>query len=249
MTALPAGDLAGLLRGRPEVVAPGLLGCLLVAGSADGDVVLRVTEVEAYAGPGEDPGSHAHRGLRPRNATMFGRPGSLYVYFTYGLHWCANVVAHPVTDQHDGGGAGVGGPAGAVLVRAGEVVAGEPLARVRRPAAVRARDLARGPARLTRALGITGDDDGTDLLDPASRVRLLPAPEPPAAVASGPRVGVAGEGAATPWRWWETGGATVSAYRAAQPRRRSPRTASPVTADTPPAPTPEGEPPAPGGAP
>uniref|UniRef100_UPI0030EB2DB7 DNA-3-methyladenine glycosylase n=1 Tax=Aquipuribacter hungaricus TaxID=545624 RepID=UPI0030EB2DB7 len=120
---------------------------------------------------------------------------------------------------------------------------------LRLPAAVRARDLARGPARLTRALGITGDDDGTDLLDPASRVRLLPAPEPPAAVASGPRVGVAGEGAATPWRWWETGGATVSAYRAAQPRRRSPRTASPVTADTPPAPTPEGEPPAPGGAP
>ena len=126
-------DLAALLRGRPEDVAPGLLGCLLVASSADGDVTLRVTEVEAYGGVGEDPGSHAHRGRRPRNATMFGRPGLLYVYFTYGMHWCANVVAHsPGADHPPGAGHPDDRPAGAVLLRAGEVVEGDQLARDRR---------------------------------------------------------------------------------------------------------------------
>lgn len=203
-------DLAPLLRGRAEDVAPRLLGSLLVARSDEGQVVLRVTEVEAYAGVGEDPGSHAHKGLRPRNATMFGRPGLLYVYFTYGMHWCANVVVH--TDGE--------GRAGAVLVRAGDVLEGADLARSRRPAVSRDVDLARGPARLTKAVAITGEDDGTDLLDAGSRVRLLPPSKPVEDVAHGPRVGVAGAGAATPWRWWEARAASVSAYRAAQPRRR-----------------------------
>ncbi len=196
------GDLGRLLRGRPQDVAPRLLGSLLVAASDEGEVVARVTEVEAYAGVGEDPVSHAHRGRRRRNGSMFGRPGLLYVYFTYGMHWCANVVAHPVPAAEDGrGGAGRGGsedagPAGAVLVRAAEVVDGVALARARRPRATSDRDLARGPARLTTALGITGEDDGTDLLDPTSRVRLLHPPEVPVLVRHGPRVGVAGEGAA-----------------------------------------------------
>ncbi len=224
-----AGDLARLLEGRAEVVAPALLGCRLVVEGDDGRVVLRVSEVEAYAGVGEDPGSHAHKGLRPRNATMFGRPGLLYVYFTYGMHWCANVVVHPVAGAPGTlDGPVDGGVAGAVLVRAGEVEEGACLARSRRPAAVRDADLARGPARLTRALGITGADDGTDLLDPAGRVRLLPALRPPAEVRSGPRVGVSGEGAATPWRWWDARSPSVSAYRAAQPRARPSRTARPA---------------------
>jgi len=228
-------DLAALLRGRAQDVAPRLLGCLLLTSSADGEVVLRVSEVEAYAGVGEDPGSHAHRGRRPRNGTMFGRPGLLYVYFTYGMHWCANVVAHPeVHGPHGAGSVGVSEPvAGAVLLRAGEVLVGGDLARRRRPTSARDRDLARGPARLTKALGISGVDDGADLLDPTSRVRLLSGPAGPAGpaqVQSGPRVGVAGEGATTPWRWWDAGSGTVSAYRAAKPRTRSPRTARPVPA-------------------
>lgn len=212
------GDLGVLLRGRAEDVAPALLGCLLVAVSDEGRVVLRVTEVEAYAGVDEDPGSHAHRGLRPRNATMFGRPGLLYVYFTYGMHWCANVVVHPPVD----------GAAGAVLVRAGQVLEGADLARARRPRAATDGDLARGPARLTTALGISGEHDGADLLDPASPVRLLPAGTAPEEVRSGPRVGVSGAGAATPWRWWDARSGAVSAYRAAKPRTRSPRRAPPA---------------------
>lgn len=91
---------------------------------------------------------------------MFGPPGRLYVYFSYGVHWCANVVVGPE------------GRGSAVLMRAGEVVVGEPLARTRRPAARVARDLARGPARLTQALGIGPDDRDADLLDPSSPVRL-----------------------------------------------------------------------------
>ena len=251
-----ADDLAVLLHGRAQDVAPRLLGCLLLSSSAEGDVVLRVTEVEAYGGVGTDPGSHAHRGRRPRNATMFGRPGLLYVYFTYGMHWCANVVVHPEMDAAGTGGTGasgtggtVGPAAGAVLLRAGEVVAGDDRARRRRPTSTRPVDLARGPARLTKAMAITGDDDGVDLLDPTSRVRLLPAPTVPVEVRSGPRVGVAGEGATTPWRWWDALSPTVSAYRAAQPRARTSRTASPVTSVPTTPPSDGGAQPAAGGAP
>ena len=192
------------LLGPVEQVAPTLLGAHLTAGG----VTVRLTEVEAYAGAGEDPGSHAHRGRTPRTEVMFGPPGRAYVYFTYGMHWCLNVVTGPE------------GRASAVLLRAGEVVDGLELARARRPG-VRDRDLCRGPARLTRTLAVTGEQDGTDLLDPASPVVLTAGVSAdPSTVRSGPRVGVSGLGAPTPWRFWLDGEPTVSPYRAAVPRRR-----------------------------
>jgi DNA-3-methyladenine glycosylase len=177
-----------------------------VADRPEGRVALRLTEVEAYSGEGADPASHAHRGPTPRAAMMFGPPGRLYVYFSYGVHWCANVVIGP-----EGRGA-------AVLLRAGEVVVGEELARSRRPAARVARDLARGPARLTQALGIGPDDRGLDLLSPASAVRLYRGPAP-AALSVGPRVGIS---LATdlPWRFWETEAPSVSVFRPGGNRRR-----------------------------
>ena len=200
------GDAALRLDGPVDEVAPTLLGAHLVAGG----VVLRLTEVEAYAGE-SDPGSHAFRGRTPRTEVMFGRAGLAYVYFTYGMHWCMNVVTGP------------DGVASAVLLRAGEVVEGLDVARSRRPAA-KDRDLARGPARLTKALGVDGSYGGTDLLDPSSPLRLVPGePVDPSLVQVGPRVGVAGAGAPTPWRFWVDGDPTVSTYRAAVPRRRRPR--------------------------
>lgn len=171
---------------------------------------MRLTEVEAYQGEGEDPGSHAHRGRTRRNATMFGPAGSLYTYFTYGMHTCCNIVVLPP------------GAAAAVLVRAGEVLAGADLARDRRGAAVRDRDLARGPARLAVAIGATLGDDGTDLLADAAWV-LEPAPVPPAGIRTGPRVGVSGAGGtdAYPWRFWIDGDPSVSPYRPAKSRKRT----------------------------
>src|SRR3954452_5890424 len=121
---------------RPVLeVARDLLGAVLVCS----DVALRLTEVEGYAG-GRDPASHAFRGPTPRNAVMFGPGGHAYVYFTYGMHYCVNVVS------------GIAGHSSGVLMRAGEVVSGEAAARSRRGAVVAFRDLARGPARLTVAL-------------------------------------------------------------------------------------------------
>lgn len=184
------------LEGPVQEVAPGLLGCV-VAGHG---VAVRLTEVEAYSGEGLDPASHAHRGRTPRSDIMFGPPGRLYVYFSYGVHWCANVVTSPE------------GRASAVLLRAGEVVDGYDTARARRPGAAD-RDLCRGPARLARALALDGDALGLDLLDPASPVRLLPGAHD-GTVLAGPRVGVA-QGARTPWRFWLAGEPTVSSYRAA----------------------------------
>jgi DNA-3-methyladenine glycosylase len=194
-----------VLAGPVLEVAPLLLGATLSAGG----VAVRLTEVEAYAGE-QDPGSHAFRGRTPRTAVMFGPPGHAYVYFTYGMHWCCNVVTGP------------DGQASAVLLRAGEVVEGHDVAAVRRPG-VRERDWCRGPARLTRTLGLTGEQDGSDLLDPSSSVRLRAAAGPAAgeSVATGPRVGVAGAGATAPWRFWLDGEPTVSAYRPAVPRRRT----------------------------
>ncbi len=191
-----------LLSGPVQDVAPRLLGALLTAGG----VTVRLVEVEAYAGA-DDPGSHAFRGRTPRTEVMFGPAGHAYVYFTYGMHWCLNVVT------------GAAGAASAVLLRAGEVVDGLAAARARRPG-VRDRDLCRGPARLTRALGLTGDQDGLDLLGPFSPVRLVVSTAAEAAVCVGPRVGVAGAGAATPWRYWLDGEPAVSPYRPAAPRRR-----------------------------
>lgn len=197
-------DLAGLLSGPVVPAAHGLLGCLVTAGG----VTVRLTEVEAYAGVGADPASHAHRGRTPRNAVMFGPPGHLYVYFTYGMHWCANVVCGPE------------GEAAAVLLRAGEVVGGLDAAQARRAGPRPDRELARGPARLTRALGINRAASGGYLLDGSGPVRLaLPAVAiDDVRIRSGPRVGVAG-GQDTPWRFWLAGEPTVTAYRRWTARR------------------------------
>jgi len=201
-------DLA-LLAGDAVDVAPALLGAVLSRDSEEGRVSVRITEVEAYRGVGEDPGSHSFRGKRARNATMFGPAGRLYAYFTYGMHTCANVVCGP-----EGTSAGV-------LLRAGEVVEGADIARIRRGAAVRDRDLARGPARLAVALGIPLADDGAPL-DAAPYALVLPA-APLALPASGPRVGVSGPGGSGelfPWRFWIPGDPAVSPYRAHVPRVR-----------------------------
>jgi DNA-3-methyladenine glycosylase len=200
---------------RPVLeVARSLLGCVLEHRTAEGTVAVRLTEVEGYAGE-EDPGSHAFRGRTARNATMFGPGGHAYVYFTYGMHFCVNVVCGPA------------GVARAVLLRAGEVVVGVDLARARRPGSVD-RDLARGPARLTKALGIGRAHDGADRTAAAGALRLLQgAHVPDELVRTGPRVGVAGAGAPTPWRFWVAGEPSVSAYRPAVPRRRAARRAAP----------------------
>jgi DNA-3-methyladenine glycosylase len=183
-------------------VAPDLLGAFL---EHDG-VRVRITEVEAYLGE-VDPGSHAFRGPTPRTATMYGEPGRLYVYFTYGMHTCANIVCSP----H--------GEASAVLLRAGEVVGGVEVARRRRTTSKTDADLARGPARLTVALGIPLTADGADLFAPPFRIEPG---EAPAEIASGPRTGVSGDGGsgAFPWRFWIPGDATVSPYRPHTARRR-----------------------------
>jgi DNA-3-methyladenine glycosylase len=194
-----------VLAGDVEVAARSLLGCRLTAGG----VTVRLTEVEAYAGTGEDPASHAHRGRTERNAIMFGPAGFSYVYFTYGMHWCMNVVT------------GTPGVASAVLLRAGEVVSGVDAARARRPAVRRDVDLARGPARLCSALGIDRTAYGLNLLDPAGPVRLSwgPASVPAPAIVAGPRVGVTGAHDLE-WRFWIADDPTVSAYRRHVPRTR-----------------------------
>jgi DNA-3-methyladenine glycosylase len=157
----------------------------------------------------DDAGSHAFRGRTPRNAVMFGPPGHVYVYFTYGMHWCMNLVC---------AGEGV---ASAVLLRAGEVVEGAAVATGRRATARTPRDLARGPARLTAALGVDGSCNGVDAVDGGSTLRVLaPTEHATGPIASGPRVGVGGAGAATPWRFWLADEPTVSVYRAHVPRRR-----------------------------
>ena len=188
---------------RPVLeVAPDLLGRVLVH---DG-VAVRLTEVEAYDGA-NDPGSHAYRGRTPRTAVMFGEPGHVYVYFTYGMHWCANLVC------------GRPGIASAVLMRAGEVVEGVELARSRRTAARLDRDLARGPARLAQALRLTGELDGADACGGGPLQIFAGQPVDPKAIRSGPRVGVT-NGATRPWRFWVDGERSVSAYRPAGARSR-----------------------------
>ena len=186
---------------RPvEAVAPTLLGAVL----RHGEVAVRLTEVEAYDGA-SDPASHAFRGRTPRNAVMFGPPGHLYIYFSYGIHWNANVVCGPE------------GAASGVLLRAGEVIDGVELARTRRGRSVD-RDLARGPGRLCQALGLTRDHGGADLFG-CGPVCLEPG-EPPAMIMVGPRVGVSAE-ADRPWRFWEADSRFVSNYK------RSPRAPAP----------------------
>lgn len=185
-------------------VAPRLLGAVLRHETAEGTVALRITEVEAYIGDGLDPGSHAFRGRTRRNGVMYGPPGHLYAYFTYGMHVCANVVCSPE------------GEASAVLLRAAEVVEGVELAERRRTGSggrrIPHRDLARGPARLVVAAGLRLDDDGADLFAPPFELLL---PDAQAEFAAGPRTGVsgAGGGAAYPWRFWLPADPTVSPYK------------------------------------
>jgi DNA-3-methyladenine glycosylase len=217
-------------------VAPALLGCVLEHETPEGLVAVELTEVEAYAGD-VDPASHAYRGKTARNAVMFGPPGFAYVYFTYGMHFCMNVVCLPA------------GTANAVLLRAGRVIEGEELARRRRagrrpapgtdavPAVAPAlpavpgrpaKELARGPARLCQALAIDRTQNGADLCDPASSLRLCGADGhggtgAEVVVSAGPRVGVSA-GAETNWRFWRANDETVSAYRpykARAPRGRA----------------------------
>jgi DNA-3-methyladenine glycosylase len=186
---------------RPVLhVAPRLLGAVLVSMVGGVEVAIRLTEVEAYEGR-HDPASHAFRGMTRRTTVMFGPPGHLYCYFTYGMHWCANIVCD------------VDGWAAAVLLRAGEVVRGIEVAQLRRPVAKSAAELARGPARLATCLGLGSTQNGVDLCDPAAPVRLESMPRRRApGVQAGPRVGIA---AATelPWRFWLADEPSVSMFR------------------------------------
>jgi DNA-3-methyladenine glycosylase len=195
-TTLPRAELA------VDVVdaAFRLLGCTVEADTSDGTVAARLVEVEAYRGA-DDPAAHSFRGRTARNAVMFGPPGHLYVYFVYGMHFCANVTC--LAD----------GEPGAVLLRAAEVTSDAAVAFARRPTARRAADLARGPARLAALLGLGRAHNGVDVTDPASPVRLLAgAPADPSLVRTGPRVGVAAAHE-RPWRFWLAGSPAVSTYR------------------------------------
>lgn len=174
----------GLLVGDPPEVAPLLLNKVLVAD----DVAVRIVEVEAYWGE-HDPASHAYRGMTPRNSTMFSRRGLLYVYRSYGIHWCANIVL------------GNPGEAAAVLLRAVEPIDGLELIRSRRPNVQRTFDLTNGPGKLCAGLAITINDDGCDLLSSGSRVRLRSdAVDPPSAPLVTTRVGIT-RAVEKPWRF------------------------------------------------
>jgi DNA-3-methyladenine glycosylase len=191
-------------------VAPELLGCVLRHASPAGPVAAVIVEVEAYTGR-TDPASHAYRGPTARNAVMFGPPGHAYVYFTYGMHYCVNLVCEPP------------GESSALLLRAGRVSEGAELAAERRLHPRAPRDLARGPGRLCQALGIDRSLDGADVCaaDSPLGVGTPPgwAPAPAVAISTGPRVGIS-QAADRPWRFWLTGNPSVSDYRRSVPRRR-----------------------------
>jgi DNA-3-methyladenine glycosylase len=226
---------------RPAVqVAPDLLGCVISHQTPEGLVAVRLAEVEAYSGE-SDPASHAFRGRTARNAVMYGPPGHVYVYFTYGMYFCMNLVCCPEGD------------ASAVLLRAGSVIEGLPLAFARRyglagppeadgrssgrgrargasqgrGTAARETDLARGPARLCEALAIDRAQDGADACAPDSPLRVYAPqdPVPEARISTGPRVGVS-RAADVAWRFWIAGDPAVSAYRPYTSRRAR---AKPVT--------------------
>lgn len=187
-------------RDRLGVGPPEAARALLGAGLLTPGGLLRITEVEAYGGT-SDPASHAFRGRTPRTEVMFGPPGLAYVYRSYGIHWCLNVVTGPA------------GTASAVLLRAaagtGSSTGADQL-------------LARGPGRLTAVAGITGADGGADLCRTEGGLRLVTLASPPSvSVRSGPRVGIT-VATAVPWRFWIDGETSVSAFRAGKPRR--PRT-------------------------
>ncbi|MBT1546900.1 DNA-3-methyladenine glycosylase [Curtobacterium aurantiacum] len=220
--------IAALLAQPAPIAAPALLGATI----AGRGVALRITEVEAYSGP-TDPGSHGHRGMTERNRHLFGPPGTLYAYRSYGIHTCVNVVSAPA------------GTSSGSLLRGAQVVDGLDVARARRGPTVADVALARGPGNLGGALGaVLGEDDGTSLLDgsgpfvltlaPGLEARLasagpahvldellsetVPGPGtggPVPRISRGPRTGVGGiaGGARYPWRFWLTGDPTVSTYR------------------------------------
>ena len=212
MGGRPAGSVVAVARAalaKPSVeVARILLGAVLVSTVGGAEVAVRLTEVEAYEGA-DDPASHAFRGETPRNRVMFGPAGHLYCYFTYGMHWCANVVCGPV------------GRASAVLLRGGEVVRGVDAARSRRPAARAARDLARRAPPLATRLADGRATNGADQCDPRSPVRLESLGSPGAQVKVGPRVGIA-VATTRPWRFWLDGDASVSAFRPGGRKRLAP---------------------------
>ena len=169
----------------PYEVAPELLHKVLVTEGGAG----RIVEVEAYDGA-NDPGSHAYRGITPRTEVMFGAPGHLYVYFSYGMHWCANIVCRRAGD------------AGAVLIRALHPLRGLENMREARPAAHRDRDLCNGPAKLCASLGITGADGGTDLTRARSPIRVIDdGVAPPAQPICTTRIGLS-NGSDLSWRWY-----------------------------------------------
>ena len=181
------------LEGDPVAVAPRLLNKVLVHGGRSG----RIVEVEAYHGA-NDAASHAYRGLTPRTAVMFGPAGFLYVYFTYGMHWCANVVCGP------------DGEAAAVLIRALAPLTGLAAMRAARPAARHDRDLCNGPAKLCQALGITGADNGADLLAPVAALGMMDdGTPPPRRPGRGTRIGIK-EATEKRWRFWVAGDPHVS---------------------------------------
>jgi DNA-3-methyladenine glycosylase len=197
------------LRGPALRRAPLLLGAVLVSHIGGEEVAVRLTEVEAYEGAA-DPASHAFRGPTRRTEVMFGPPGHLYCYFTYGMHWCANIVCGDV------------GIAAAVLLRAGEIVRGTDVAWGRRHTARSAPDLARGPARLATCLALDAGANGADVCSPDSPVRLESMRSRRAAgVRAGPRVGIAAA-ADRPWRFWLDGEPSVSRFRAGARNRRPP---------------------------
>jgi DNA-3-methyladenine glycosylase len=192
-----ASRLADLLAGDPVEVAPQLLNKVLACDSVAG----RIVEVEAYRGA-EDPASHAFKGATRRNATMFAKPGLLYVYFTYGMHHCCNVVCWPE------------GRAGAVLVRALAPLAGLDEMRKRR-GALRDRQLCSGPGRLCQALGIDRAVDGADLLSGSGPLALLDdgtPPPPDEGLGVSPRIGIglSGATALAPWRFFVAGDENLS---------------------------------------
>ncbi|MGS2587148.1 DNA-3-methyladenine glycosylase [Streptomyces hebeiensis] len=198
---------------RPVLeVATDLLGRVLVRSTDEGSIELRLTEVEAYAGA-VDPGSHAFRGRTARNAVMFGPPGHAYVYFTYGMWHCLNLVCGPE------------GEASGVLLRAGEILHGAELTRKRRLSARHDRELAKGPARLATALDVDRSLNGADVCAGPGAPLSIQAGTPITddQLRSGPRTGVGGDGASHPWRFWIDGDPSVSPYRAHAPRRRTSR--------------------------
>lgn len=188
-------------------LAPALLGCVLQRTDYEGAVSIRITEVEAYAGE-RDPGAHSYRGMTKRNATLFGPPGHLYCYFTYGMHYAINVVA------------GQPGQPYGCLIRVGDVIEGADIARRRREhrprkARLPEHGLARGPGCVAQCFAANLTNDGDDLVE--GQWRLF-APSDGAVLAHevGPRVGVGGPGGdptAFPWRYWLANTPSVSAFR------------------------------------